>query len=302
MTRIISFLFLSLLSVILTNAQTTSDSGSNNGRFHTSRFNIGLSYGHDWNQGISDNYIAIITYEFLKTQQFSLTAIGRYALSETSFSEADISYSHNPDMINMNGKHNLGQIGLTASFRTKLFEKPFIGTAIINSDWSTGGFAKVTSIVMGMIMIRSDKDTQFGLGPMFLINTNGKLPALIAFIYRHRFNDKWRVNLSGGLFAMEYSPSHKDLLSMGIDVNAKTFYFQPKTNDLPDKLKYMSVSFRPLLKYSRNIIDNLNLEVKTGASINIVNRVNGMTGTKRYLECHQPTVYPFINVGASYAF
>lgn len=126
----------------------------------------------------------------------------------------------------------MAQIGLTASFRAKLFNKPFVGVAIINSDWAAGGFAKVTSIVMGMLMIRADKDTQFGIGPMFLINTNGKIPALIAFMYRHRFNDRWLVNLSGGLFAMEYSPSKKDILSIGFDVDAKTFYFRPKTDSL----------------------------------------------------------------------
>lgn len=302
MNRIISFLFLSLTSVMFAHSQVTSDSAPDGGGLGTSRFHMGISYGHDWKQSISDSYSARITYEFLRTKHFSLIASGRYVLSETSFSEADISYSHNPAAINMNGSHSMGQIGLTASFRTKLFDKPFVGAAIINSDWGAGGFAKVSSIVMGMIMLRSDKDTQFGIGPMFLINTNGKLPGLIAFMYRHRFNDKWLINLSGGLFAMEYSPSKNDILSMGFDINAKSFYFQPKTEDLPDKLRYMSVSFRPLLKYSRNIIDNLKLDVEAGASINIVNRINGMTGTKRYMDCHQQTAYPFIQVGASYAF
>lgn len=302
MTRIITFLILSLVTVMMANAQMMSDSGSNNGGFGASRLSMGLSYGHDWEQSISDYYSARISYEFLRTKHFSLTANGIYSLSETSFSEADISYSHNPDAINMNGRHSMGLVGLIASFRTKLFNKPFVGAAIVNSDWSAGGFAKVSAIVTGMIMLRSDKDTQFGIGPLFLINTNGKLPALLAFIYRHRFNDKWRVNLSGGLFAMEYSPSTSDLFSMGLDVNAKYFYFRPETDDLPDKLRYMSVAFRPLLKYSRRIIDNLNLDIKAGAAINIVNRVNGINGTKKYLRCHQQTVYPFIQAGASYAF
>lgn len=303
MLRIISFLFIYLTSALFACAQMTSDSGNSASRLDSaSRFNIGMSYGHDWQQSVSDSYSALITYEFLRTRHFSLIASGRYVLTHASFSAADISYSYNPEAINMNGSHGMGQIGLTATFRTKLFDKPFAGAAIINSDWGAGGFAKVTSIVMGMVMIRSDRDTQFGLGPMFLINTNGKLPALIAFMYRHRFNDKWLINLSGGLFAMEYSSSKSDVLSMGFDVNAKSFYFQPKTDGLPEKLKYMSVSFRPLIKYSRNIVDKLNVDVKAGASINIVNRVNGMTGTKKYLKCHQQTVYPFIQVGASYSF
>lgn len=300
MKRLTSFLFLSVATIGLACAQMTSD--SSNGGSGASRLNMGLSYGHDWNQSISDTYSARISYEFLRAKHFSLIANGRYVLSETSFSGSDISYSYDPAAINMNGRHNMWQIGLMASFRTKLFNKPFVGAAIVNSDWGAGGFAKVTSIVMGMVMIRSDKDTQFGLGPMFLINTNGKLPALIAFIYRHRFNDKWLINLSGGLFAMEYSPTKNDLVSMGLDVDAKTFYFSPKTDNLPDKLKYMSVSFRPLLKYSRRVIDNLNVDVRAGASINIVNRVNGMTGTRKYIDCHQPTVYPFIQAGASYSF
>lgn len=302
MRRIISFLLLSLTAVLLSNAQMTPDPGQGAGGFGASRFNAGLSYGHDWKQGISDTYSAGISYEFLRARHLSLIASGRYAVQETSFSEADISYSHNPDAINMNGRHGIGQIGLTAVLRTRLFNRPFIGVAIVNSDWAAGGFARVMSIVTGMVMLRADKDTQFGIGPLFLINTNGKLPALPAFMYRHKFNDRWLINLSGGLFAMEYTPTKKDVLKMGFDINAKSFYFRPKTDGLPDKLKYMSVSFRPLLNYSRNIIDNLKLDIKAGASINIVNRVNGMTGTRKYMECHQQRVYPFVQAGASYAF
>ena len=298
MTRFIIFILISLTTVLSADAQDNPDFRSHD----AARFNIGVNYEHDWKQGISDTYSARITYEFLKTRHFSLIASGRYVLNQTLFADADISPDYNPAKINMNGSHGVGQVGITASFRTRLFGKPLVGAAIINSDWAAGGFAKVTSIVMCMVMLRADKDTQFGLGPMALINTNGKLPALIAFMFRHRFNDRWLINLSGGLFAMEYSPSRKNLLTMGFDINARSFYFRPEVEALPDNLKYMSVSFRPLIRYSRTIAGNLNLEAKAGVAVNIVNRVNGMTGAEKYLDCRQNTVYPFVQAGMSYAF
>lgn len=298
MTRIIALLFLTAISFLSAFSQIASE----NDGYAASKFNMGLSYGHDWKQGVSDSYSTRISYQFLTTRHVSLIVGGRYVMSDASFTEADISHSHNPDAINMNGKHSLGQLSLTATFRAELFDIPLVGAAFVNSDWAVGGFAKVSSIVMAMVMIRADKDTQFGIGPLFLINTNGKIPALPAFMYRHRFNEKWLINLSGGLFAMEYSPSRKDNLSMGFDIGAKAFYFNPLTDDLPERLRYMSVSFRPMVKYSRNIVDNLNLDVRAGAAINIVNRVNGVNGTKKYIPCRQQRVYPFIQVGASYAF
>lgn len=267
-----------------------------------SKVSAGLTYCHDWDQGLSDAYSARISYNFLKTSHFSFTAGGRYVISDASFSEGDISHMYNPSDIHINGTHGVFQLGLTALYRTTLFEKPFVGAAIVNSDWSAGGFAKVTGILMGMIMLRADKDTQFGLGPLFLINTNGHVPALVTFMFRHRFNDKWRLNFSGGLFAMEYTPTIKDRITMGVDIDAKSFYFRPKMESLPKKLRFMSVSFRPMVKYTRNIVDNLNMDVRAGLSINIVDRVNGVNGTRKYIDFDQPTVYPFVQATASYSF
>lgn len=296
------FLFISLISALFANAQTKQNSDMGIGNKYLPKFNIGVSYGKDWDNSISDTYSAKIAYEVLRKQQLSIIASARYILSEASFSEAYVSHNHNPADINMNGSHDMGQVGITAIFKTKLFNRPFVGTAVVNTDWGAGGFARFYSIVAGMVMLRSDKDTQFGIGPLFLINSNGKLPALIAFIYMHRFNEKWRINLSGGLFAMEYSPSKRYMLSMGCDVDAKSFYFQPKTKELPNKLKYMTVDFRPLIINSFNITKGLKLDIKAGATLNIVNRVNGMTGTKKYLQFHHKKPHPFVQSGATYSF
>lgn len=302
MTRIISLLILSMALSYSAGAQDTSGTDNGNSGYRTSRFNAAISYGHDWQQSVSDTYAARVSYEFLRTRHFSLTANGGYTLNKASFSDEDISYSLSPQAIGMNGCHNTWQLGLMASFRTVLFDKPVVGAAIVNSDWAAGGFAKVSGIVFGMVMLRSDRDTQFGIGPLFLINTNGKLPALLTFLFRHRFNEKWLVNLSGGLFAMEYSPTKNDLISVGMDIGYKSFYFNPSTADLPDKLRFLSVAFRPMVRYSRDIVANLSLDVRAGLSVNIVNRATGTTGTKKYLDIHQQRAYPFVQAGASYRF
>lgn len=299
MARVISILLFCFLSVISAHSQGPDALGMAVGN---TRWNASLSYGHDFGSAVDDSYSAMLSFEFLKAEKFSLVADARYRLFDSSFSESDISYSHSPQAIGMNGRHNVWQLGLTALLRTRLFDKPFVGVAMVNNDFGAGGYARTSSIVMGMIMLKADRNTQFGLGPLFLINTNGRLPVLLAFMYRHRFNDKWRLNLSGGLFAMEYMPTSKSLLTMGTDIDAKSFYFEPHADGLPDKLRFMSVAFRPMVRYSYNVLKNLTVDVRGGASVTIVDRVTGTKGTKKYLDFDMKRVHPFVRLGASYSF
>lgn len=70
-----------------------------------------------------------VSYEFIRNRNITLTANARYSSCEVSFADGDLSDSYNQNEINLNGTHLLGQVGVTSTFRYKLFGKPFMGIA-----------------------------------------------------------------------------------------------------------------------------------------------------------------------------
>lgn len=293
----------SLLALILifmsVSAQNTADNAISKESYGLVKTNMNTSYSHGWG-AIEDVFYARISYEFIRTRNITLTANARYSSCEVSFADVDMSDGFNPNEINLNGTHLLGQIGVTSTFRFKLFGKPFMGMAMLNTECGEGGFARISGIAMGMFMIRASRATQFGIGPLVLLNSTSKIPAFVVFMYRHRFNEKWLINLYGGMFSVDYTPTRNNLISVGADVDVNSFYFRPSDPRLPSRCRFTSTSFRPMAKYRHRLAENLYFDAQAGVSLKMSSRINGVTGTKEYIECNQK-VAPFIQFGVSYS-
>lgn len=279
-------------------AQSENDVSVSSGGYGIIKTNMAANYDHGWG-AIQDGFAARFSYEFFRNKKFTITANARYTSSEVEFKSDELDGGFNPDEINLNGTHLFGQVGLTSTFKSKLFGKPFMAMAMVNSEWSQGGFARVSGIAMGLFMLRSNRNTQFGIGPMVMVNTCSKLPAFLIFMYRHKFNDKWLLNLYGGMFGIEYTPNKRNLLSLGADVDVKAFYFKPNNEVLPEKCRFTSTSFRPMVKYRHKLEHNLTFELQSGIALKMSSRVNGVTGSKEWINCSQKAA-PFVQAGVSW--
>lgn len=292
----LSFTLLARLPLLAQSQTTVNVSERNYGLLKT---NIGMTYDHGWG-AIEDGFSARSSYEFFRNQRFTATANVRYASTELSFLPNDLSHGFNPDEIHLNGTHLFGQTGFTSTFKSTLWGKPIIALAMVNAEWGQGGFARVSGIAMGFLMLRANRTTQFGIGPLAMINTSSKIPACLVFMYRHKFNDKWGINLYGGMFGVDYTPTANNLFSIGADIDVKSFYFKPNSELLPEKCRFTSTSFRPMAKFRRRLSPNLYFDLQSGVVIKMSCRVNGVSGTKTYFDCHQKAV-PFIQSGISYS-
>lgn len=280
-------------------AQSKTDNAISQESYGLVKTNMNTSYSHGWGR-IEDVFSARVSYEFLRTRSITLTANARYSSCEVSFIDGDLSDGYSPNEINLNGTHLLGQLGVTSTFRLKLFGKPFMGMAMLNSEWGEGGFARISGIAMGLFMIRANRDTQFGIGPLILLNSTSRIPAFIVFMYRHRFNEKWLINLYGGMFSVDYTPTKNNLISVGADVDVNSFYFRPSDPRLPSRCRFTSTSLRPMAKYRHRLAENLYFDTQAGVSLKMSSRINGITGTKEYIECDQKAA-PFLQFGVSYS-
>lgn len=153
-----------IFSSIASPAQSEADVNISQGGYGMVKTNMNTSYSHGWG-AIEDVFSARVSYEFLKKKHFTITANARYSSCEVKFNETDLSDGYDPNEINLNGTHLVGQVGVTSTMRFKLFGKPCMGMAMLNSEWGEGGFARISGIAMGMFMIRANRNTQFGIGP-----------------------------------------------------------------------------------------------------------------------------------------
>lgn len=295
--RIISTL--AIVTSLVCHAQTQSDKKVSEGDYGMVKTNINVQYDHCWGN-ISDGFGTRVAYQAYKNKWLTLSANGKYNSVTVDFDEGDLSNDYSPSDIGINGIHVIGQLGFTTTMRTKVLGKPFVGIAMANSDWSTDGFERLSGTIMGIIMLRASRKTQFGIGPLVLINTSSKLPAFIVFMYRHRFNEKLLLNLYGGMFGLDYNPNKNSLISIGSDINVKSFYFNPSNSNLPKKCRFTLTSFRPMVKYRHLLSQNLYFDMYAGTTLKMSCRVNGKTGTKEYLECKQKAA-PFLQAGISYS-
>ena len=288
---------LTFMSSIHCVAQEPQDVPTDNYGMVKTNIRVAYDYTH---ASISDHFNARVSYEFLKNQKFTLTANINYNSLQADFSNDELPTGYDPQQMNMNKTHLYGQIGVSASFRSNIFGRPFMAFGTLSADMGDRRFQRVSGIAMGMFMLRANRDTQFGIGPLVLINSTSKVPAFIVFMYRHRFNDNLAVNLYGGMFGLDYTPTKSDLITIGGDIDVRSFYFRPNHIDLPGRCRYTNTNFRPGVKYKRRLATNFYGEIQGGVILKMSSRVTGISGTKRYFDVPMPA-RPFIQVAFNYA-
>ena len=175
-----------------------------------------------------------------------------------------------------------------------------VAFANVGAEFGQGGYGRTSAMAMAMVMLCHTARTQFGLGPMVLVNTNSKVPAFLVCMYRHRFSERWAINLYGGMFGIDYTPTRDDLIAIGGDIDVKSFFLCPQTEGLPGRCVYRKTAFRPMVKYRRRLRTHLYVEAMAGVSLSMSSRVTGLTGTTEYMDISQKPA-PFAQIGVSYA-
>lgn len=260
-----------------------------------------MKVGYDYTSGpVSDHFNARVSYEFFKNRRFTLTANTHYNSLSVDFVSDMLPEGYDPEAMGMNKTHIYGQGGLSGTFRSRLFGCQFMAYGMVSVDWGDSRFQRVSGMAMGLFMLRANRRTQFGIGPLVLINSSSKIPAFLVFIYRHQFNRQLTLSLYGGIFGLEYAPTKADVITVGGDIDVRSFYFRPSHPSLPERCRYANTSFRPGVKYRRCLAPNLYGELQGGVVLKMSSRVNGVAGSKEYFDIPLPA-RPFVYVAFSYA-
>lgn len=288
-----------VLTALAARAQSQADVNVSEGGYGMVKTNITVGADHTWG-AVRDGFAARVAYEAYKKGWLTVSANARYNSLKVDFDEGALSNGYSPSELGLNDVHIMAQLGATATARTTIFGRPFMGIAMLNTEWGVGGLDRVSGTAMGIVMLRANRDTQFGLGPLVMVNTTSKIPAFLIFMYRHRFNDRLAINLYGGMMGLDYNPNRNNLLSIGADIDVKGFYFKPHHESLPKVCRFTYTSFRPMVKYRVRLRQNFYLDAQGGVALKMSCRVNGRNGTKEYFDCAQKCA-PFLQAGLSYS-
>lgn len=261
--------------------------------------NLTFSYDHAFGS-VPDNIKGRVSYQFINEQWLKMSVNSQCNTLWANFDESQLSRPYSPSAIGLNGEHFFGSFGFTALGFMPLLGHPVALLAIGNAEVSNHCFGRISGIAAAVYMFKTTKETQFGVGPLFLINTASEIPVIPAIMYRHRFNPKFAINVYGGIFGLEYNPTKDDLLVLGADIDVRSFYFKPNAEGLPDKCRFTMSSIRPGIKYKRRFAPNFYGTFQTGVSFKMSGRVTEATSSHRYLDFKEKPAF-FLQATVSYS-
>lgn len=260
-----------------------------------------LTLGYDRAFGsVPDNISARVSYQIINKPFLTFTANARINTLWANFDSSDLSKDMDAWDIGLNGNHSYGSFGFTATGFLPLFGKPLALLTVGNAEWSNHCFGRVSGLVAGVYLFKVTPDTQFGAGVLGMINTASKIPVLPVIIFRHRFDSSWAINIYGGLFGLEHRLNDNNMLTLGADLDVRSFYFKPHVEGWPEKCRFTMTSLRPALKFKHRFYKNFYGEVHAGVSFKISGRVSGVTGKARYLDFSEKPAF-FLKGVLSYA-
>lgn len=261
--------------------------------------NLTFSYDHVFGS-VPDNLTGQVSYQFVNKPYLKFTANAKLNMLWANFEDNRLSEPVDAWGIGLNGNHSYGSFGFTALGFLPVFGKPLALIAIGNAEWSNHCFGRISGLAGGAYIFKMTERTQIGLGAIAIIHTASKIPVFPAILCRHRFNDRFALNIYGGIFGLEYNPTPNNLIVLGADMDARSFYFKPHKEGWPDKCRFTMTLLRPSLRYKHRFGKYFYGEAQAGVAFKMSGHVTSATRSHSYLEFHEKPSF-FLKATVSYS-
>lgn len=149
-------------------------------------------------------------------------------------------------------------------YRSTLWNKPLVIFANIGVDFSQWGAERISGIGAALLMLKTTKDTQLGIGPLLMLNTTSRLPFLFVATYRHVYSPNWTLNINYPFFGMQYTPSAKHTLAAGFSFDTDYYWIRPNNEELPKTAFFRRSLLRSGINYDFKPTSTLTLTAQTG--------------------------------------
>ena len=240
------------------------------------------------------------TLPIVQQKRFSLYVNGK---ADFFFSDTKDDMTQGRSKLLNEKNYNYYQAGISASYRLRLFNKPFMLNATVLGDGGNDYFGKVQYLFSATMSLKQTQNTHLsiGLGGITLFN---KMPIFITFNYWHKFTDKLNMDITMPHHAyFRYRPRQKHRFSIGTSLLCDGFYLKTNAYELPENIYYNKVMINPELMYEYILSKHFLITAKMGTNLYFTNGFykpnrKGIDGDPLIKMKSQEAV--FFNIGISY--
>ena len=160
--------------------------------------------------------------------------------------------------------HHSFKGSMNVMYRSQLWNKPLVAFANVGMDASHWGVERFSGMGAALLMLKATRETQFGVGPLVMINTTSRLPFLFVATYRHVYSPQWTLNLNYPFFGMQYTPSQKHTIAGGFAFDADYYWVRPANEELPKTVFFRRSLLRTGINYDYRVSPTITFTAQTG--------------------------------------
>ena len=189
---------------------------------------------------------------------------------------------------------------LTLNCNLLAFGKPLMLTGMGTGNFSQYGYENASGMLSGILMVTRSQRTVLGLGAVYMLGTAVSWPLYPVFIYTHKFDDRWSVNLMEAYNYLYYQASPTVKYALGMELESDIFYFRPKTVGLPEKAMYTQVSERLGLFADIQATKEISLNLGAGIDVPFYGRLRESGYRHSYMTLRDHSK-PFVKMTVKYS-
>lgn len=199
-----------------------------------------------------------VGYMMPVSKKLMLGISGRYDYNNEHLS----GLSH--DDVHMNDNHHSFRGNANVMYRSTLWNKPLVIFGNIGIDASQWGVERLSGMGAALLMLKTTRETQLGVGPLLMLNTTSRIPFLFVATYRHVYSPQWTLNLNYPFFGMQYTPNEKHTIAGGFAFDTDYYWVRPANDELPRTVFFRRSLFRTGINYDMHISPTLTFNAQTG--------------------------------------
>lgn len=185
--------------------------------------------------------------------------------------------------------HHIFSANVMGMGRVRLGRKSLMLMGMVNGECSQYGFERWMAMGTAVVMLKETRRTQFGIGLLGMVNTFSRIPVFPFFTYRHTINNRWLLNFVLPNMQVCYTPSRTDVLSLGISIDVDHFFLRPKTDGLPDRVRYSRSVQNFGITYEHRFASSLSVTADLGLSLLMTDRINRSGSSSKIAEVEEKT-------------
>lgn len=236
-------------------------------------------FGEPFEKGKIDNHERLkiafnLPFYASHSKRFVLTSSLRYKYESYNFGET---YANNSDISFSRGKHDFHYFAsaLSATFMSKLFNKPIIYNTTITVDGNEENIQRIKGFISATLVLKKTANTTITIGALVMLDPSSIIPITPLFTYNHKFeNSRWDFDFilpQRILFRRELFENGR--VAFGTELNSENFYLNLDSPELKGIYELNQLELKSGVTYEHRFTPRIIGSFKAGINNIISTRI-----------------------------